>query len=81
MPFYAPTMGLAREGATASVAVSFAEMGAAAAKAVKAIQGGETPAPIIFPDKVELTLNKSAAKKCRLKFSPEVLNSADHLLP
>lgn len=81
IPFYAPTMGLALKGATASVGISFAEMGAAAAKAVKTIQADGATAPVIFPDKVELTINRSAAEKCRLKISPEVLLRADHLLP
>lgn len=81
IPFYAPTKGLTREGAAAAVGVSFADMGAAAAAAVKDLEAGGTPAPVIFPGKVELTLSAAAAKKFRLEFQPEALLRAGNLLP
>lgn len=81
IPFYASTKGIAREGAAAAVGTSFADIGAAAAAAVKALQAGAVPEPVIFPDKPELTLNASAAKKCGVKFPPEILREASYLFP
>ena len=81
IPFYASNKGLAREGATAAVGLSFADIGAAAAAAVKTIHEGGSPAPFIFPDQVELTLNASAARKCGLEFPAKILREADYLFP
>lgn len=81
VPFYASSKGLAREGATAAVGMSFAHIGAAAAGAVKAIQAGESPAQFISSDRLELTLNASAAKKCGFEFPAKILREADYLFP
>ncbi|MEI7528474.1 MAG: ABC transporter substrate binding protein [Elusimicrobiota bacterium] len=81
IPFYASTKGIAREGAAAAVGASFAEIGAAAAAAAKSLQAGETPAATIYPGKEELTLNATAAKKCGLEFTPEILREASYLFP
>ncbi len=81
IPFYASTKGLVQEGAMASVGASFADIGAAAAAAVKAMQAGETQAAVIFPGSVELTLNASAARKCGLEFPPKILREASYLFP
>jgi len=81
IPFYGSTKGIARESAAASVGTSFADIGGAAAEAVKALQAGRATAPVIFPDKVELTLNASAAKKCGLEFPAEILREASYLFP
>lgn len=79
IPMYASTKGLAREGATASVGISFAESGAAAARAVKALDGGGAAPAVIFPTRTELTLNATAAKKCGVTYTEELLREADHL--
>jgi len=81
IPFYAPTKGLAREGAAAAVGASFADIGAAAAAAVKALQAGNVLEPVIFPTRVEITLNASAARKCGLEFQPKILREANYLFP
>lgn len=81
LPLYAATKGLAREGACASVGVSFAESGATAARALKALQAGQPVPPLVYPDKAELTLNASAAKRCGLTFAPEILAEAAYLFP
>lgn len=79
IPMYASTKGLAREGATASVGISFAESGAAAARAAKALGAG-TPVPaIVFPTRIELTLNAAAARKCGVTYSEGIMREADHL--
>lgn len=81
IPMYASTKGLAREGATASVGISFAESGAAAARAVKTLSGGVAAPSVVFPTKTELTLNATAARKCGITYSEEILREADHLFP
>jgi ABC-type uncharacterized transport system substrate-binding protein len=81
IPFYGSTKGMTREGAAASVGVSFSDMGATAAEAARRLQAGESLPDLIFPPKMELTLNASAGKKCGLRFSPEVLKKANYLFP
>jgi ABC-type uncharacterized transport system substrate-binding protein len=81
IPMYATTKGIAKEGACASVGISFAESGAAAARAAKALQAGETPPAVVFPEKIELTLNASAARKCGLQLPPELVREAAYLFP
>lgn len=81
VPYYASSKALAREGATAAFAISFRDIGGAAALAVKSMDAGEKPVPVVFLDKVELTLNASAARKCGITFPPEILKEASYLLP
>jgi len=81
IPMYASTRGLAQEGATASVGVSFKAGGAAAALAVKGLERGEDVPELVFPDAVELTLNASAARRCGITFPPEILREAAYLFP
>lgn len=81
IPMYASTKGLAREGACASVGISFAESGAAAARAAKALNGGGAAPAVVFPTKTELTLNATAARKCGIAYSEEILREADYLFP
>ena len=81
IPLYGTTKGMSREGACASVGVSFAESGASAAAAVRSLQAGESLPKIIFPEVTELTLNASSAKRCGLRFSPEILREAAYLFP
>ena len=81
IPFYGSTKGMTREGAAASVGVSFSDMGDTAAEAARRLQAGETLPELIFPGRIELTLNASAARKCGLKFQPEVLKKASYLFP
>ncbi|OGR37684.1 MAG: hypothetical protein A2X29_07140 [Elusimicrobia bacterium GWA2_64_40] len=81
IPMYASTRGLAQEGATASVGVSFKTGGAAAAQAVKGLERGEDIPELVFPDALELTLNASAARRCGITFPPEILREAAYLFP
>jgi hypothetical protein len=53
VPFYAPTAGLAKKGATAAVYVSFPEIGRAAARAQKKNVRGA----LIYPERVSLFVN------------------------
>lgn len=81
IPMYGSTKGLAREGACASVGVSFAESGVAAAEAAKALSAGEDFPAFYSPRKMEISLNASAAKRCGLTFSAEILGEAAYLFP
>lgn len=81
IPLYAATKGLAREGACAAIGISFADSGSAAAAAVKAMQAGEAQPGIIFPEKLEITLNASAAKRCGIQFPAKILREASYLFP
>ncbi len=81
VPFYGSTKGMTREGAVASVGVSFGEMGKAAAAAARLLEEGRDVPPMIFPGKVEVTLNSAAARKCGLSFPRALIEEAGHLFP
>lgn len=81
VPFYGSTKGMTREGAAASVGVSFGEMGRVAAAAARLLEEGKPVPAVIFPDKVEITLNEDAARKCGLSFPREITEEAGHLFP
>jgi len=81
LPFYGSTKGMTREGAAASVGVSFKEMGAAAARAAARLNSGEDVPELVFPEIPEISLNAPAAKRCGLEFSRAVLEEAVYLFP
>lgn len=81
VPFYGTTKGMSREGAVASVGVTYRDMGEAAAVAVRGLErGGEMP-EVIYPEKEELTLNATAARRCRLDLSGRLTGEAAFLFP
>jgi len=79
--FYAPTDGLAEKGALASVAIGFKEIGRAAAQAAARIMEGKKPENPVYPEKIEITLNMSAAKSIGFTFQEEIVRRADRVLP
>lgn len=81
IPMYASTRGLAQEGATASVGVSFKASGAAAALAARALELGENIPDLVFPEALELTLNASAARRCGITFPAAIMREAAYLFP
>jgi len=81
LPFYGSTKGMTREGAAASVGVSFKDMGAAAARAAGRLNSGEDVPEMVFPEIPEITLNAAAAKRCGLEFPRAVLEEASYLFP
>ncbi|MDD5207846.1 MAG: ABC transporter substrate binding protein [Elusimicrobiales bacterium] len=81
IPFYGSTKSMTREGAVASLGVSFAEMGKAAAKAALSLEKGEPATGAVFPGKVEITLNASAAAKLGIVFPGSILDEAGYLFP
>jgi len=81
IPFYGSTNSMTREGAVASVGASFAEMGKAAAAAAKALSEQRESPKIVFPANAELSLSATAAEKCGIKFSKDMLEEAGYLYP
>lgn len=81
MPFYTSSKWLTRDGATASVGVSFQEVGSAAAAAVRAVEAGTPQPPIVFPLKAEIAVNASAAQRAGLQITSEALREADYVYP
>ena len=61
VPFLAPTEGLAEKGATATLAVSFRDVGRAAAAALKSRLAGEAVPERVHSDRVVVTVNAEAA--------------------
>lgn len=81
MPFYAPTEGLAEQGAPAAVSVSYEEMGRAMAAAAKGVLAGSHPAAEVFSERVRLAVNRTAAKEAELAIPAEALKTADKVYP
>lgn len=81
IPFYGSTKGMAREGAVASIGISFKEMGAAAAEAAVRLNSGESVPESVSPVKLEIALNQAAAKRFGLAFPREVLEGAAYVFP
>lgn len=65
VPFYAPTAALLQNGGAAALAPDFAQAGAAAAAAVKAVRAGESVPAMIFVEDIQLRINQELADKCR----------------
>ncbi len=80
IPFYAPTSGLAQSGATASVAPSFRQIGAAAAIEVRRILAGERIQPDVYPKQIEVTVNQVSAEQAGLSLAPAALAAADEIV-
>jgi len=78
LPFVAPTEGLAERGATAVIAVTFRDMGRAAAASLRARLDGRGEAETVRSDRVVVTVNGSAARAIGLVGRFE---SADKVLP
>lgn len=68
IPFYAPSAGLVALGATAAYAPSFAETGAAAARALQAVLDGREPPDMVFAE-ASLTVNRKTAAACGLSLA------------
>lgn len=66
-PIYAPFPNLVSEGATASIGVSFREMGRAAGAAARTAAAGLGCGSMSYPGRVEIRVSLSAALKADLK--------------
>ncbi len=80
IPFYAPTSGLAQSGATASVAPSFRQIGAAAALEVRRILAGGPIQQDVYPTQIEITVNEVSAGQAGLSLAPAALAAADQIV-
>ena len=69
VPFLAPTEGLAEKGATATLAVSFRDVGRAAAAALKARLNGGAAVGQVHSDRLAVTVSKGAAREVGLDLS------------
>jgi hypothetical protein len=81
IPFYAPTDGLAAQGATAAVSVSYEEIGRMMAAAAKGALGGSASPNELYSDRVRVCVNRAAAAEAELPIPPETLKSADKVFP
>lgn len=81
VPFYAPTEGLAEQGAAAAVSVSYKEMGRMMAAAANGVLRGSAQPVELYADRVHVSVNKAAAAECALAVPFEALKTADKVLP
>lgn len=81
VPFYAPTAGLVEQGATAAIANSFREIGRTAALAARRTLDGESVGATAYPERIEVTVNVTAAGKTGLAIPPPALQRVDRVLP
>ncbi|OGS04512.1 MAG: hypothetical protein A3J70_03240 [Elusimicrobia bacterium RIFCSPHIGHO2_02_FULL_61_10] len=69
------------QGATASVASSFADIGRIAAQAAKDLLAGAVKETQVYPDKPRIAVNMASASECGLKLSPELLQKVEKKIP
>jgi len=81
LPMYVSTKGLAQKGACASIGVGFPQIGLAASDAVRKLHAGAALPPVVYPENAQLTLNASAAKRCRLVFPDAAIAKAEEIFP
>ncbi len=81
IPVYAPTMGLAEQGATAGVSVSAEEMGRTMAGAAKAAAEGSAFPGEIYSARLHVSINREAAAEAELAVPDAALKAADKVLP
>jgi len=82
VPFYVPIDALVDKGATASVSSSFWEMGRLSGKlAAKAADGKLGDAARVYPQKVIVTINLTAAAQSGLTIPEDMKKKADRVVP
>jgi putative ABC transport system substrate-binding protein len=81
VPLYAPTAGLAEQGAAASIGASFREIGREAGRAARRALAGEDQPSLRFPSPAETVLNREAAAKSGLAVDAAALKTADRVIP
>jgi ABC-type uncharacterized transport system substrate-binding protein len=75
--FYVPTIELADQGATASVAASFDDMGRTAGLMVKALMKGQAQSAKVYPAQPRIAINLKAAADIGLEISSGQIEKAD----
>ncbi|MDT8286810.1 MAG: ABC transporter substrate binding protein [Elusimicrobiales bacterium] len=81
IPFYGATRGITREGAVASIGVTFRGVGETAAGLVRRLEAGETLPAVVHPGAEELTLNATAARHCGISIPGRLAGGAALLFP
>jgi hypothetical protein len=81
IPFYAPTDGLVERGAAAAISCDFREIGRTAGRAARLVLTGKQIPADLFPERILMSFNLSAAASCGLRIPAEVLKSADRVYP
>jgi putative ABC transport system substrate-binding protein len=66
IPVYVPTEGLAESGGTASISVSFEEMGRLAAEMARKVLAGESVPAVVYSTYAAVAVNRAAALACGL---------------
>jgi hypothetical protein len=82
VPFYAPMENLVDKGATAFIGYSFREMGRKAAQVTTRVLAGDLNENVkIYPEKIRMVLNLTAAAQAGLTIPPGVVKKADRVVP
>lgn len=80
IPFYAPASSLAEAGAAASVSVSGEEAGHQAARLARLALDGKALPTLVYPARVQLTVNLPSAVKSGLSIPAAALEQADKVI-
>ena len=81
VPFFSPTEGLADQTAVGSVSSSFGEMGRIAAIVARKISDGVPYLDNQYPERFRTTINLTAAKETNIIIPPEIVKTADRIIP
>jgi putative tryptophan/tyrosine transport system substrate-binding protein len=81
IPLYVPIPSLADHGATASVGVSFRDLGRAAARRAKQALDGDEQTELSFAEPAETVLNLGSATKVGLAVDAETLKKLTRVIP
>lgn len=71
--FYAPSLGLAKKGATAAILPGYADIGAVSAEVANKILSGSSASPVVYPSTIQVLINKPVAVSVGLRFSGELM--------
>jgi ABC-type uncharacterized transport system substrate-binding protein len=81
IPFYVPSEALVDQGAVASVTTLFQEMGVLAADLTRRALTGSLDTDQVFPEKVHVTVNLTAAVRTGLAIPSVVIKKIDRMIP
>jgi ABC-type uncharacterized transport system substrate-binding protein len=81
VPFYVPTEGLAEQGATAAVSVTYQEMGRTMAVAAKSALTGSAVAAELYSEQIHVAVNLAAAAESALVVPAAAVKAADKVFP
>lgn len=81
MVFFAPAASLVMEGATASVGISFGEIGRTAGLTAKAALAGTALEQVVYPDAFEMVIHAQAVARLGVQIPADVLRKARVVKP